>query len=126
LHAYALAIDVNPLEKPYLMRSGEQVTVSPKAGSAFVDRRPIRPGMAEAIIDVFADQGFPIWGGSWHNPIDYQHFQVSRKLAERLARSSSMDARAIFERHVQSYRACMQRSAAGDKPARDACADEAN
>ena len=122
LHAYALAIDVNPLQNPYLTRASGTLVVSPKAGSDYVGRLPIRPGMAEPIVNVFADQGFPIWGGSWHEPIDYQHFQVGRKLAEQLAGSSPADARKLFERHVQQYRACLQRSG-GDTPAsRQSCA----
>jgi len=54
---------------------------------------PARHGGAD--LTIFIDQGFSIWGGRWHEPIDYQHFQVSRTLAERLARSSSTGARDI-------------------------------
>jgi hypothetical protein len=121
LHAYALAIDVNPLQNPYLTRSSGALVVSPKAGADYVRRQPIRAGMAEPIVDVFADEGFPIWGGSWHEPIDYQHFQVSRKLAEQLAQSSPAQARELFERHVQQYQACLQKSG-GDSSARQSCA----
>ncbi|HEY4922419.1 MAG TPA: M15 family metallopeptidase [Xanthobacteraceae bacterium] len=122
LHAYALAIDVNPLQNPYLTRSSGTLAVSPKAGSAYVRREPIRPGMAEPILNVLADQGFPIWGGAWHEPIDYQHFQVSRKLAEQLAQSSPADARALFERHVQQYRDCRQKAGGDTDSARQSCA----
>ena len=122
LHAYALAIDVNPLQNPYLTRASGMLVVSPKAGSDYVRRQPIRPGMAEPIVNVLADQGFPIWGGSWHEPIDYQHFQVSRKLAEQLARSSAADASALFEHHVQAYQACLHQSGGDTNAARQSCA----
>jgi len=42
MHAYGKAIDVNPVENPYV--SGGRV--SPPAGRAYVDRSRVRPGMA--------------------------------------------------------------------------------
>src|ERR671910_2965651 len=44
MHAYGEAIDVNPLENPYVRGS----TVSPGAGRAYLDRSHYRPGMAVA------------------------------------------------------------------------------
>jgi hypothetical protein len=120
LHAYGVAIDLNPIENPYVLRSRGTVAVSPKSGAAFANRKNLRPGMAETIIDVFADHGLTTWGGTWNNPIDYQHFQVSRKLAGQLARASSAQSRALFERHVERYRAC--RATAKSEAARRACA----
>jgi hypothetical protein len=112
LHAYGLAIDLNPIQNPYVKRSGARLTFSPPAGVEYANRlndRPgktARPGMAEPVIDVFADEGFVIWGGRWHDPIDYQHFQVSRSLAERLARLPPAQAKAVFDQHVERYRTC--------------------
>lgn len=106
LHAYGLAIDINPVENPYAKRSAAGLKFSPPAGAAFANRKDNRPGMAESIIDVFADEGFPIWGGRWHDPIDYQHFQVSRRLAEHVARLPPAQAQAAFARSVERYRAC--------------------
>jgi hypothetical protein len=120
LHAYGVAIDLNPIENPYVLRSRGTVAVSPKSGAAFANRKNLRPGMAETVIEVFADHGLTTWGGTWNNPIDYQHFQVSRRFAGQLARASSAQSRALFERHVERYRAC-RASAKGD-PARRACA----
>ena len=42
VHAYGLAIDVNPVENPYL----ESGRVHPRAGRAYLDRTNVRPGMA--------------------------------------------------------------------------------
>jgi D-alanyl-D-alanine carboxypeptidase len=117
LHTYGLAIDINPVQNPYAKRSGATLTFSPPAGAEYVNRindRPwkdARPGMAEAVVDSFAFDGFLIWGGYWDDPIDYQHFQVSRTLAERLARLSPAQAQAVFDRHVRRYRACRRTSA---------------
>jgi D-alanyl-D-alanine carboxypeptidase len=110
LHAYGLAIDINPLQNPYVQRSGGKSIFSPPASLAYADRlngqsgKRLRLGMAEAVIDVFADEGFFIWGGHWRSP-DYQHFQVSRDLAQQLARFSPARARDVFRQHVERYRA---------------------
>jgi hypothetical protein len=122
LHAYGVAIDLNPIQNPYVERSGGTVVVSPKAGAGYVNRKSQRPGMAEAVIDVFADHGLSVWGGNWISAIDYQHFQVGRGLAYQLARLSAADARALFERHVERYRSCLQASARRADTARRACA----
>jgi D-alanyl-D-alanine carboxypeptidase len=108
LHAYGLAIDLNPLENPYVQHVGGNVTFSPPAGAAYANRFKGQPekqhrlGFAEAVIDVFAKEGFSIWGGYWKSSIDYQHFQVSRGLAEELARLTPPQARAAFAQHVKT------------------------
>ena len=74
-HAYGLAIDINPLENPYI-REGH---VLPAAGRAFLDRTRWRPGMihpGDAVVRAFAAVGWP-WGGRWHEPHDYQHFSAT-------------------------------------------------
>jgi hypothetical protein len=75
-HAYGRAIDVNPIENPYLTESGY---ASPPAGGAFTDRSDHRPGMIHrggAVVEAFADAGWE-WGGNWPWPVDYQHFSAS-------------------------------------------------
>jgi len=127
LHSYGLAIDLNPLQNPYIKRTGDKFGVSPPHGVEYLNRlndrpwRADRPGMTEAIVDVFADHGFPIWGGYWDDPIDYQHFQVSRKLADQLVRLPSADAQALFERHLQHYLACRRAVARRGGSARSSC-----
>jgi D-alanyl-D-alanine carboxypeptidase len=112
LHAYGLAIDINPVQNPFAKRSGPTLTFSPPVGVENANRlndrpgKPTRLGMAEAVIDIFADHGFLIWGGYWDDPIDYQHFQVSRKLAERLAKLPPDQARAVYDRQARRYRTC--------------------
>jgi hypothetical protein len=105
LHAYGLAIDVNPIQNPYVEHSRGILTFSPKAGARYADRKRIQSGMAETVVDVFADHGFATWGGHWRTA-DYQHFQVSRKMADQLARRSPVEAQALFDRYVEVYRAC--------------------
>ena len=106
MHAYGLAIDLNPVQNPFLEGAGARRRVSPSGGEKYLDRRDIRPGMAETVIDVFADNGFLIWGGDWHDPIDYQHFQLGREMAEQLARLPGAAARQVFEKRTEQYRQC--------------------
>ena len=108
LHAYGLAIDLNPVQNPFLKRSGAQAGISPKASARFADRRNVKPGMSEPVVEVFAEHGFVVWGGEWRDPTDYQHFQVSRRFAGELARAPAAEAKRMFERHVERYRGCMR------------------
>jgi D-alanyl-D-alanine carboxypeptidase len=73
-HAYGLAIDVNPVENPYLDRGA----VRPPAGRRFLDRSRRRPGMAVeggVLVRAFAAVGWS-WGGRW-TAADYQHFSAT-------------------------------------------------
>jgi len=70
-HAYGRAIDVNPIENPYV--SGGSTSHS--ASRPYVDRRR-RPGMAYeggALVRAFDRIGWG-WGGRWTSVKDYQHF----------------------------------------------------
>jgi hypothetical protein len=72
MHAYGEAIDVNPVENPYVRGS----TVSPRAGRAYLDRSRLRPGMAVrggVLVRAFAAAGWK-WGASFG---DYQHFSTT-------------------------------------------------
>lgn len=75
-HAYGKAIDINPVENPYVTGSGY---VSPPAGAPFAVRSPHRKGMIRrggAVVAAFAEIGWE-WGGNWAWPKDYQHFSES-------------------------------------------------
>lgn len=74
-HAYGLAIDINPVENPYL----ESGRVHPRAGRAYLDRSNVRPGMAVrggVLVSAFASVGWQ-WGGRWTGTPDYQHFSAT-------------------------------------------------
>ena len=75
VHAYGLAVDVDPVENPYL----EGGRVHPRAGRAFLDRSRYRPGMATRgglLVRAFAAVGWQ-WGGRWTGSPDYQHFSAT-------------------------------------------------
>jgi hypothetical protein len=72
VHAYGEAVDVNPVENPYL----EGGKVRPSAGKPYLARSRVRPGMAVAggkLVQAFALVGWQ-WGGRWTGSPDYQHF----------------------------------------------------
>ena len=74
-HAYGRAIDVNPIENPYVS-SG---STSHRASRAYVERTKRRPGMAYeggALVRAFDRIGWG-WGGRWTSVKDYQHFSES-------------------------------------------------
>jgi hypothetical protein len=75
MHAYGQAIDVNPVENPYV--SGRRV--QPPAGRAYLNRSNVRPGMAVSggiLVRSFEAVGWR-WGGRWRGTPDYQHFSTT-------------------------------------------------
>jgi poly-gamma-glutamate synthesis protein (capsule biosynthesis protein) len=74
MHAYGRAIDLNPIENPYV--SGSHV--SPPAGQPYADRSRRAKGMIHAgdeVVEAFAEKAGWEWGGSWPGGTrDYQHF----------------------------------------------------
>jgi hypothetical protein len=111
LHAYGLAIDINPVQNPFVtMDSDKGVAVyEPKAGLEYANRlqnrlgKSTRAGMAEEVIEIFASNGFYWWGGYWDTPIDYQHFQVSSLLGELYLAMKPQTAKALFKTVIRYY-----------------------
>jgi hypothetical protein len=71
-HAYGRAIDINPVQNPYV--HGD--TVEPAAGERYLDRDDVRKGMIVRpgpVVRAFARVGWE-WGGDWQYSKDYQHF----------------------------------------------------
>jgi hypothetical protein len=79
-HAYGAAIDINPLQNPYVTAS----STSPPAGWRFVAidrsaRAPRHLGVirtGDVVVRAFARIGWE-WGGDWSASKDYQHFSAS-------------------------------------------------
>ena len=78
-HAYGMAIDINPVQNPYVLINDEEnlAKIYPVGGSRHLNRRIQEPGMVESIVPIFKKHGFDDWGGAWRSPLDYHHFQVS-------------------------------------------------
>ncbi|MGZ8600414.1 MAG: M15 family metallopeptidase [Actinomycetota bacterium] len=74
-HAYGRAIDLNPIENPFVRGS----RVAPGRGRRFLDRTDVRPGMVvrgDVAWRAFRSIGWE-WGGSWTSSKDYQHFSAN-------------------------------------------------
>ena len=72
-HSYGLAVDINPLQNPYVRGD----LVQPEAATEYLDRENVRPGMitqGDLCYNAFISRGWS-WGGDWTGPIDYQHFE---------------------------------------------------
>ncbi|MDQ3729900.1 MAG: M15 family metallopeptidase [Actinomycetota bacterium] len=72
-HAFGRAIDINPIENPYVTPSGH---VSPPAGALYADRSRDDKGMihrGDHAYRAFAQEDWK-WGGNWSGTKDYQHF----------------------------------------------------
>lgn len=75
-HAFGTAIDLNPLENPYVGRSG---TTSHPASVPFLDRSAGAPGVVTAddpVVRALRSIGWG-WGGDWEGIKDYQHFSAT-------------------------------------------------
>jgi D-alanyl-D-alanine carboxypeptidase len=74
-HAYGRAIDLNPIENPYVSAG----KTSHRASIPYVERKPCRRGMAcpgNVVVRAFEAIGWG-WGGDWTAVQDYQHFSAS-------------------------------------------------
>ena len=77
-HSYGKAIDINPIENPYISRKGN---ISHKASSAYrkrVHQKSTRADKAlllknDKAVRIFKKYGW-FWGGDWSGVKDYQHF----------------------------------------------------
>lgn len=77
-HSYGMAVDVNPLYNPCVIRRKNGTTaVDPEKGRPYADRTksfPMKIDRGDACYKEFVKRGFE-WGGSWHSLKDYQHFE---------------------------------------------------
>ena len=74
-HAFGRAIDINPVENPYV--DGGRVV--PRRGRRYLDRSDVRPGIIVAgglVARAFRRIGWG-WGGSWSGARDYQHVSAN-------------------------------------------------
>jgi hypothetical protein len=73
-HAYGLAVDLNPVENPYV---GCGMSRDPRS-KPYLDRSKLRRGMVtSAVVAAFRSIGWG-WGGSWSGATkDYMHFSSS-------------------------------------------------
>jgi len=77
-HSYGKAIDINPIENPYISRKGY---ISHKASANYRKRVHKKSSYADKAVLLKNDQAVQIfkkygwiWGGDWSGVKDYQHF----------------------------------------------------
>lgn len=136
MHAYGVAIDLSPAWNPNIdINCDGTAVISPaRAARSHVNRqepragRPDRPGLAEAVRDVFEDHGFLQWGGDWNFPVDYQHFQIgTRALTEALVALPPAQGEQAFSSYVSDFHRCVTTNSQQRDPVarRRACVAEA-
>jgi hypothetical protein len=75
-HAYGLAVDVNPLQNPFVRSDG---WVRNRFARPYVNRSQDLPGMihdGDVVVRAFAAIGWS-WGGRWSGDVDYMHFSLA-------------------------------------------------
>jgi hypothetical protein len=75
-HSYGWAIDINPLQNPYVRNDG---TTLRHIAQPFRDRSLHLNGMiheGDIVVRSFAAIGWE-WGGNWHTLKDYMHFSLT-------------------------------------------------
>ena len=75
-HSYGWAIDINPLQNPYVRGDG---TVLRRAAAPYRDRSRNQRGMihpGDVVVRSFAAIGWS-WGGDWRSIKDYMHFSLT-------------------------------------------------
>lgn len=75
-HSYGTAIDLNPLENPYVTTAG---TTAHARSVPYLDRAVVAPGVVTAdgpAVAAFAGIGWG-WGGTWSGARDLQHFSAT-------------------------------------------------
>ncbi len=77
-HSYGEAIDINPIENPYVFRSGKS---SHKASKRYLKRKRMSESPSQRAMLLADDKATGIfkkygwkWGGDWSTVKDYQHF----------------------------------------------------
>jgi hypothetical protein len=76
MHSYGLAVDINPIQNPYVASDG---FVRDRYARPYRDRSQDLPGMihsGDVVVRAFASIGWA-WGGDWSGGKDYMHFSVN-------------------------------------------------
>ncbi len=97
-HSYGKAIDINPIENPYISRSGR---ISHKKSLVFRDRKRKNEKDAryramllphDKAVTAFKKRGWR-WGGDWHTIKDYQHFDKPRNIDTKPENNTKIPAK---------------------------------
>ena len=85
-HGLGLAIDINTLYNPYIKTVNGKQYIEPSTAAPYTDRSkdfPYKIDTDDLAYKLFTQCGFE-WGGSWTTCKDYQHFEVSDEVVNKL------------------------------------------
>ena len=85
-HGLGLAVDINTLYNPYIKTVDGKLYIEPATAKEYTDRSksfPYKIESGDLCYKLFTERGFE-WGGEWKTVKDYQHFEVSDEVAEKL------------------------------------------
>ena len=77
-HGYGLAVDINTLYNPYTKMVDGKRIIEPATGEPYLDRSasfPYKIEEGDLCCRLFTERSF-VWGGSWTDRKDYQHFEL--------------------------------------------------
>lgn len=71
-HSYGRAIDINPLQNPYVKGK----LIIPPQGKKYIKRTDLKGQISKdsLVYQLFTERGWD-WGGAWFDLFDYQHFE---------------------------------------------------
>lgn len=113
LHSFGTAIDVNFLQNPCVFidfDKNEIQNVVPKNGVRFLNRSLKRKNkenqdigkIDDRVVKIFKKYGYDVWGGYFDEPVDYQHFSVSKRaFADLIMYSTKEQGKKIFDIHTK-------------------------
>ncbi len=85
-HGLGIAVDINPRYNPYISDVPGAEEITPLNGVEYADRDKdfdYKIEKGDLCYELFTSYGFE-WGGDWEGAKDYQHFELSDEVAERL------------------------------------------
>jgi len=108
MHSIAMAIDINPLQNPFLQIDQEHnnalIAIHPRDGAKSINKKNKQriTQNQDGFIGpktraTFAKYGFTTWGGDWNSPIDYHHFEISKPIAYLIVAMPISDGKILFE-----------------------------
>ena len=83
-HGAGLAVDINTLYNPYIKEVDGRTIIEPATAGEYADRSqdfPHKIDESDTAYKLFTEHGF-IWGGSWTDRKDYQHFEIPNDVIE--------------------------------------------
>lgn len=92
IHSYGLAIDINPVQNPYIINTKKGIKIYPSEGYKYVDREKYAKGMiTPEVVEIFYQHKLIGWGGNWQGGKDWHHFEVPRLHAEKIIKLNYRD-----------------------------------